>query len=87
MSGSGNGNEPLELSPLADREADCCGAGGLLPLTTPELAEEMAKARIEMFKATGGDTLVMPSPRCAAHLREVDPTVNVLDVASLVGRV
>ncbi|MBK8014062.1 MAG: (Fe-S)-binding protein [Deltaproteobacteria bacterium] len=82
-----SGCEPQEITTLSDREADCCGAGGLLPLTTPILAHEMAMARIETFRTSGGDTLVMPSPRCVAHLREVDPTVNVLDLASLVGRV
>jgi hypothetical protein len=46
----------------------------------------MAEAKIESFRASGADELAVFSPRCAAHLRSVDPTLVVVDAAHLIAR-
>jgi heterodisulfide reductase subunit D len=48
-------------------EARCCGAGGLLPTTEPELAAEMARERVaDQPPATG--PLISGCPACAHHV-------------------
>lgn len=76
----------IELPGLRGHEVDCCGASGLLPLTAPGTARAMGEARIAAFRATGAEELATFSPRCAAHLRAIDPTLRVVDVAMLLAR-
>ena len=76
----------IELSGLRGREADCCGAAGLLPLTAPSAARAMGEARIHAFRDSGADELTMFSPRCEAHLRAIDPSLKIVDVSMLLAR-
>lgn len=76
----------VELGEERGRAVDCCGASGLLPQTAPETAQAMAEARLDAFRSSGAARLVMASPRCASHLRSVDPTAPVMDLATLLGR-
>jgi fumarate reductase (CoM/CoB) subunit B len=78
--------ETVELPGLRGRSADCCGASGLLPLSAPETSRTMAEAKIQAFRDSGAAELVTASPRCAAHLRSVDPSLPVLDLAMLLAR-
>jgi fumarate reductase (CoM/CoB) subunit B len=78
--------EIVELSLMKGREVDCCGAGGLLPLTAPDVARAMGEAKIHAFVESGADELAMMSPRCAAHLRAIDPTLKIVDVTVLLSR-
>lgn len=80
------GGAPLELPGSIALEADCCGAAGLLPASAPGTAAAMAEARIQAFRQTGAQQLAVMSPRCAAHLSRVDPTVEVVDVVTLLSR-
>ncbi len=49
-------------------DAECCGAGGLLPVTLPEEAAAVAEARIEAHRRAGGGIVVTASPACARQL-------------------
>jgi Fe-S oxidoreductase len=80
------GAPPRELAGLRGPDADCCGASGLLPATAPATATAMAEARIAAFRQTGAKQLAVFSPRCLAHLKRVDPSVDAVDVATLLGR-
>jgi L-lactate dehydrogenase complex protein LldE len=80
------GKKAIELEGLGRREVDCCGAAGLLPESAPATATAMAESKIESFRASGADELAVFSPRCAAHLRSVDPTLVVVDAAHLIAR-
>lgn len=80
------GKRVVELDEDRGRAVDCCGAAGLLPETAPETAAAMAQARLEAFRRSGAKTWVMASPRCVAHLKAVDPTAPIIDLATLLGR-
>ncbi len=80
------GQKPIELEGLGRREVDCCGAAGLLPDAARATAEAMAAQKIEAFRESGANELAVFSPRCAAHLRSVDPTLLVVDAAHLIAR-
>lgn len=56
----------------------CCGAGGGVKSAYPELADEMAKLRINQAKQTGCKTLVTPCPFCKLNLQNDD--LEVLDL-------
>ena len=76
----------VELDEDTGRAVDCCGASGLLPLTAPETAQAMAEGRLEAFRRSGAAQLAVASPRCAAHLKSVDPSAPVVDMGTLLGR-
>ncbi|MFO0724846.1 MAG: (Fe-S)-binding protein [Myxococcota bacterium] len=80
------GSPPAERCGLRGASADCCGAAGLLPKTAPETARAMAEARLAELRASGAEEMAVLTPRCAAHLRRVDPTAPVLDVCSFLAR-
>jgi Fe-S oxidoreductase len=50
--------------------ANCCGAGGMLPVHRPDLAEEVARLRVEEARATGAKILVSGCPRCGSLLEK-----------------
>ncbi|MBQ6099168.1 MAG: (Fe-S)-binding protein [Methanobrevibacter sp.] len=56
----------------------CCGAGGGVKSAYPEIAGEMAKARIAQAKETGCEILVTPCPFCKLNLENDD--LEVLDL-------
>lgn len=76
----------VELPGLRGLDVDCCGAAGLLPATVPATAFAMGQARIRAFKESGAERLAMFSPRCAAHLKHIDPTLPVVDGSMLLAR-
>lgn len=80
------GKKPIELPGLSRQNVDCCGAAGLLPEASPQAARMMAEGRILAFRESGAEELAVFSPRCAAHLRSVDPSLPVVDVATLIAR-
>ena len=59
-------------------ESLCCGAGGGVKSAYPEIAGEMAKARLNQVKDTNCKTLVTPCPFCKLNLKNDD--VEVLDI-------
>lgn len=56
----------------------CCGAGGGVKSAYPEIAEEMAKSRIEQAKQTGCEFLITSCPFCKLNLENDD--LKVLDL-------
>jgi len=48
--------------------ANCCGAGGMLTVTRPDLADKVALLRLEEARATGASTLATGCPRCHGTL-------------------
>ncbi len=62
-------------------DAECCGGAGLLPKTMPEVADAMAKQRLEEVSRAGGGTVVTSCATCAFQLhRNAPPGVTVLDL-------
>ena len=56
----------------------CCGAGGGVKSAYPEIADEMAKSRINQAKDTGCKTLITACPFCKLNLENDD--LEVLDL-------
>lgn len=56
----------------------CCGAGGGVKSAYPEIADEMAKARINQAKSTGCEILVTACPFCKLNLENDE--LEVLDL-------
>lgn len=81
-----SGKEQVALRGVVGGSSECCGAAGLLPEAAPAAARTMAESVIDAAKATGADTLLTFSPRCARHLRQVDPSFPVCDPSRLLVR-
>ena len=56
----------------------CCGAGGGVKSAYPEIAGQMAKARINQAKQTGADILLTACPFCKLNLKNDD--IKVMDI-------
>ena len=56
----------------------CCGAGGGVKSAYPEIADEMAKIRINQAKDTECEILLTPCPFCKLNLENDD--LEVLDL-------
>lgn len=81
--GSIFGREPLEM--LGSRgKAFCCGEGGGMLLTNPEIAREAAARRYEQARTTGADLLITSSPACASLLSKVNGRPIVKDLIEMV---
>jgi len=61
--------KPLEMFGNCGK-AFCCGEGGGMFLTNPEIVREAARRRFEQARNTGAELLVTSSPACAALLSE-----------------
>ncbi|MBQ2226685.1 MAG: (Fe-S)-binding protein [Methanobrevibacter sp.] len=68
----------VEMENIRDNSL-CCGAGGGVKSAYPEIANEMAKARIEQAKDTKCKTLVTSCPFCKLNLE--NPELEVLDLS------
>ncbi|MEE2901634.1 MAG: (Fe-S)-binding protein [Myxococcota bacterium] len=80
---SATGSIPRELNDLTGNMHDCCGAAGLLPITRPNTAREMASAKIVALRQSDASRLTSFSPRCIAHLRSVAPKEKVIDAMEI----
>lgn len=76
------GYEILEME-LSRLESFCCGAGGGVKTNEPELANKIAKDRIEQAKKTGAKILVTTCPLCYLHLKENATDIEVKDLSHL----
>ena len=66
------------------KDARCSGAGGLLPLTMPDVARTIAETRLEEHEAEGGGTVVTA---CASSLRSFRKAgANAVDLVTVVAR-
>ncbi|GAB4317761.1 MAG: hypothetical protein Kow0069_20570 [Promethearchaeota archaeon] len=81
--------ENLELvEPETSRNfAHCCGAGGGVRSSWPELAEEVAEDRALEFVEAGADVVVSACPFCEKNLREAFSRLGVPPAANSTGRV
>lgn len=50
--------------------ADCCGGGGALPKTFPDLAEEITRTRLAQTPTTTNSYLISACPNCKLHFTE-----------------
>lgn len=58
---------------------DCCGAAGLMPEVAPEVARRMGERWLEAVAPREGETIMVPSPRCRAHLMRIRPDLSFDD--------
>ncbi|MCG8421938.1 MAG: (Fe-S)-binding protein [Proteobacteria bacterium] len=66
-------------------DTECCGGGGLLPKTMPEVADTMARKRLHEVVKGGGGTVVTSCATCAFLLkRNASSGVSVRDLPSAV---
>lgn len=65
----------------------CCGGGGGLEVTSPELSEQLAKDRVTQLQNTGATTIVTSCPFCLMQLKKgvqkLHADIEVLDMAQL----
>jgi Fe-S oxidoreductase len=77
------GQSPSEFA-RSREDARCSGAGGLLPLTMPDVARGIASQRLADHQSSGGGTIVTA---CASSARSfAQQGANVLDLATVVMR-
>ncbi len=60
--------ERLHEFSRARGESECCGGGGLLPITMPETADAISDHRLDEVKEAGLRTLVTACPTCKQRL-------------------
>jgi dimethylglycine catabolism B len=66
--------------------AECSGAGGLLPKTSPETADRITDERLLEHEARGGGSLVTACPSSAHRLSKRGQDVTILEISSLLAR-
>jgi Fe-S oxidoreductase len=68
-------------------QTDCCGGGGVLPKTMPQVADAMARKRLSEVAAAGGGTVVTSCGTCKHMLARNAPAgVEVRDLLEFVGQ-
>ena len=80
-------DQVAELRELGWSQSDtqCCGGGGLLPKTMPEVADSMARKRLQEVAKGGGGTVVTSCATCAFMLkRNTSSGVAVRDLSTAV---
>jgi Fe-S oxidoreductase len=68
---------------LNQKESFCCGGGGGVKSNEPELANRIAKDRIEQAKKTGAEVLITCCPLCYLHLKENTKDIEVKELSEL----
>jgi len=68
------------------KDARCSGAGGLLPVTMPDVARGIAEQRLADHERSGGGTIVTGCASSLRSFKKADPSVEVVDLATLVSR-
>lgn len=67
------------------KDTECCGGGGVLPKTMPDVADAMARRRLGEVAAAGGGTVVTSCGTCKVMLARNAPAgVVVRDLVELV---
>jgi len=69
-----------------EKDAACCGSGGLLERTSPATSRAVAKERIEECRETGADHLVSACPSCITAFKSVGAQIEIEDLTVLVAR-
>ena len=69
------------------KDTECCGGGGLLPKTSPLVADQMAKRRLSEVQARGGGLVVTSCATCTFMLKRNAPAaVEVADLSTAVAQ-
>lgn len=76
------GLELMEMD-LSKEQSFCCGGGGGVRANYPELAEAIARERVQQAKAVSS-VLVTSCPLCYLNLKAVAKDVKVMDVSEIV---
>ncbi len=68
--------------------AQCCGAGGALKMTNPEMSLRIALKKLEECKSSGADIIVSGCPTCKLNIddavADTGDDIRVLDLVELV---
>lgn len=72
---------------LNREHAPCCGNGGGVPATFPEIASGAGKNAGALILETGAEILVTACPSCQQSLKKHVPGMQVLDLTVIVSRV
>jgi Fe-S oxidoreductase len=70
-------NLTLMEMPWGGDRAQACGEGGGLPRTRPDLAGQLAQARLIEARDAGAEAIVVDAPECAAHLADHAAQVGI----------
>jgi Fe-S oxidoreductase len=77
------GRPPDEFERRREHAA-CSGAGGLLPVTMPDVAEDIASDRVDEHRRCGGGDVVTA---CASSARAFGRSgAEVIDLATVIAR-
>ena len=81
------GMELLELAKSREL-TQCCGAGGALKMTKPEMSLNLAMKKLEECRSSGGDMIVSACPTCKLNISdavmEAGDDTRVLDLVEVV---
>lgn len=64
----------------------CCGAGGILKVTNPDIALKLSQRRLDEARGVEADTLVSACPACEVHLLEGSRQgyqIRIMDVTEI----
>lgn len=79
----------IEL-PKTKKDCRCCGGGGLLKATNPELALKIASKKLDETKETGAEIIASACPACKLNLsdaiEEREAKIEMLDITEIVAR-
>ncbi|MEM1885682.1 MAG: heterodisulfide reductase-related iron-sulfur binding cluster, partial [Candidatus Jordarchaeales archaeon] len=75
----------LKLLEFQDKglDAKCCGGGGLLRATNPDVSVKLAFSKIEEAKLLGAEIIVTACPACKQNLLKAGEKISVLDISEL----
>ena len=80
------GQEPLEMA-ASGKLANCCGAGGMLEVSRPDLSLRAARQRLDEARETGAAVLACGCLRCRDRLSRVEePGIEVANLVELAAR-
>ncbi len=65
------------------QDSFCCGAGGLLPVTSPDTAQKITEERLREFRLTGVRTLVSACPSCVRRFQKGSRGIKVIGLIDL----
>ncbi|MDP8255577.1 MAG: (Fe-S)-binding protein [Candidatus Alcyoniella australis] len=78
--------EPVGEFSWNREDSYCCGGGGGMPITNPEISMQIARHRLSEVLESEGKTLVSNCPTCERMFQKADPQVDVRDLVSLIAR-
>lgn len=76
--------------PKVKQDCKCCGGGGVLKITNPELALKVGLNKIEEVESIGVDSVISACPACYLNMdeaiREKSSKVKMLDITQIVAQ-